>query len=74
MIIHKHENSDSMSEYEYKDLEALDIDEIWYKYNCGSYEGSGQLIARKAICFHIMIWGIVLVMVVLKDLNLMVDL
>ena len=51
MIIHKHEKSDSMSEYDYKDLEALDIDEIWYKYNCGSYEGSGQLIARKGDLF-----------------------
>jgi hypothetical protein len=36
---------DDLSEYDIKGLN--DIDEIWYYYVSGDYEGSGQLLMRK---------------------------
>lgn len=36
--------SEGLADYE---LDGLDVDEVWYWYSYGYYEGSGFLIARK---------------------------
>ena len=40
------EEADELSEYDIRDLKSLGLDEIFYWYTSGSYEGSGWLIAR----------------------------
>ena len=39
-------NSEELSQYELEGVECQGIDEIWYHYNCGGYEGWGHLLAR----------------------------
>ncbi len=34
-------------EYDLKNVYSENIDEIWYWYTTGSYEGSGQILMRK---------------------------
>jgi len=41
------DTTDELTKSEVKDLEELGIDEVWYWYVSGSYEGSGQMIIRK---------------------------
>lgn len=53
MIIHEYDQDLNpckvyLAEYE---LELIDADEIWYWYEYGNYEGSGQMIARKGNMF-----------------------
>lgn len=36
-----------LEEYDLRDLKKQGIDEIWYWYVVGSYEGAGQLLMRK---------------------------
>lgn len=36
-----------LSEWDIEKLESLGIDEVWYWYAYGSYEGSGQILMRK---------------------------
>ena len=47
MILHEKFTTDTLQAYEMETLKSLDFDEVWYSYSYGSYEGSGQLIARK---------------------------
>jgi hypothetical protein len=41
------EEADELSEYDIRDLKDLYLDEIFYWYTSGSYEGTGWMIARK---------------------------
>ena len=36
-----------LDNYDMKDLEELELDEIWYWYSTAPYEGSGQILMRK---------------------------
>ena len=36
-----------LGEYDLERLERAGVEEIWYWYTYGSYEGSGELLARK---------------------------
>jgi hypothetical protein len=38
---------EALSDYELKYIESLGIDEVWYWYASGSYEGCGQILMRK---------------------------
>lgn len=39
-------------DYELENLYKLNVDEIWYHYFTGSYEGSGQIILKKGDKFY----------------------
>jgi len=44
---YEYNEATELADYELEYLEKLDIDEIWYWYGTGSYEGSGQILMRK---------------------------
>lgn len=47
MTVNSKNSTDYLDRYEMAKLFEHDIDEIWYNYEAGGYEGSGQMIARK---------------------------
>ena len=47
MIIHEKFSRDKLTEWDLRDLQKYDLDEVWYSYRDEGYDGSGQLIARK---------------------------
>jgi hypothetical protein len=42
-----------LSDWEFKELEKLGVEEIWYWYACGSYEGIGQILMRSGNLYDI---------------------
>ena len=42
-----------LDEYDLRDLEELNLDEIWYWYSTAPYEGSGQMIMRRGNLYDI---------------------
>lgn len=42
-----------LDKYELGNLENLGIDEIWYWYAAGDYEGSGQILMRKGDLYDV---------------------
>ena len=42
-----------LHEYDFEDLKNLGIDEVWYWYASGDYEGSGQILMRQGILFDV---------------------
>lgn len=56
MIIHRQEElpkgygyyvSEPLSQWDFDYIKNLELDEIWYWYGGGGYEGSGQILMRK---------------------------
>lgn len=47
MIIHEKHTTHNLEQSDFDHLKSLGIDEIWYTYEIGGYEGSGQMIMRK---------------------------
>lgn len=56
-------NLSEFDEYDLDDLKLLELDEAWYWYVQGSYEGSGQILMRRgdlydlADCGHCSCYG-----------------
>ena len=46
-------DSCSIDNYDIERIEKLNIDEIWYWYEQGSYEGSGQMLMRRGDQFDL---------------------
>jgi hypothetical protein len=36
-----------LSKYDLEDLKSLNVDEVWYWYAAGDYEGSGKMLMRR---------------------------
>ena len=47
MKINKAEGSDKMQEWDIKLLNPFELDEIWYWYQQGTYDGDGSILMKK---------------------------
>jgi hypothetical protein len=52
-IYYKHGEIDELSDYDFEYLEKQGVEEIWYWYAYGSYEGLGQILMRSGDLYDI---------------------
>lgn len=50
---YKYGSISELDEYDFENLQKLGVDEIWYFYAVGIYEGNGQILMRKNNLFDI---------------------
>ena len=46
-VTSKYWDAGELHEWDFRYLDKLSLDEIWYWYGVGDYEGAGQLLMRK---------------------------